>query len=60
VQDVIEYEGEELIVTTANAAGGNSGGGAFLIRNGKLAFIGILSRASDEGDISLVAPVHAD
>ena len=55
LQSVLMWEGEPVILVTAAALPGNSGGGLFLIVDGKAILIGILSKAA--GHLSLAAVV---
>ena len=50
-------EGFEYELTTASAASGNSGGGVFVVRDGEVYLVGVLTNASTEGDLSLYVSV---
>jgi hypothetical protein len=54
VQEYTEYEGVVFRVITAPAAPGNSGGGAFVIRNGIVYLLGIVSQRATAGSITLI------
>ena len=57
VQGRVQFEGEELLLATACIAGGNSGGGLFVVRDGVIYLVGITSRGSQEGCLSLFVEV---
>lgn len=54
-QGPLTYLQESYVAITAPVAPGNSGGGTFVVRNGRPYLVGITSKKTEEGSVALIA-----